>query len=66
MWRYDWACSYGRKSRAGELDQNQELNYAPIMKALLEINYQGFVGQEFIPTGNPLSSLKQAVELCDV
>ena len=50
----------------GELDDNQELNYAPIMKALLEINYQGFVGQEFIPTGNPLSSLKQAVELCDV
>lgn len=50
----------------GELDQNQELNYVPIMKALLEINYQGFVGQEFIPTGNPLASLKQAVELCDV
>jgi len=50
----------------GELDQKQELNYAPIMKALLEMNYQGFVGQEFIPTGNPLASLKQAVELCDV
>ena len=50
----------------GELDQNQELNYASIMKALLEMNYQGFVGQEFIPTGNPLASLKQAVELCDV
>ena len=50
----------------GELDQKQELNYAPVMKALLEINYQGFVGQEFIPTGNPLASLKQAVELCDV
>jgi hydroxypyruvate isomerase len=50
----------------GELDQNQELNYAPIMKALLAINYKGFVGQEFIPTGNPLSSLKQAVEMCDV
>ncbi|MGA1101101.1 MAG: TIM barrel protein, partial [Opitutales bacterium] len=50
----------------GELDQNQELNYVPIMKALLEMNYQGFVGQEFIPTGNPLASLKQAVALCDV
>src|SRR6056300_1868297 len=50
----------------GELDQNQELNYVPIMKALLEMNYQGFVGQELIPTGNPLASLKQAVELCDV
>ena len=36
------------------------------MKTLLDINYRGFVGQEFIPTGNPLESLKQAVEICDV
>lgn len=50
----------------GELNESQELNYAPIMKTLLDINYRGFVGQEFIPTGNPLESLKQAVEICDV
>ncbi|QDT97443.1 hydroxypyruvate isomerase family protein [Gimesia aquarii] len=50
----------------GELDQKQEINYPPIMQALQEIGYQGFVGQEFIPTRDPYQGLKQAVELCDV
>jgi len=50
----------------GELDDNQEINYPPIMRALLDINYTGFVGQEFIPTRDPLQGLTEAVELCDV
>lgn len=50
----------------GELDDAQEINYPPIMQALLEISYKGYVGQEFIPTGDPLAGLKQAVKLCDV
>jgi hydroxypyruvate isomerase len=49
-----------------EIDDSQEINYPPIMKALLEIGYQGFVGQEFIPTRDPLISLAHAVKLCDV
>lgn len=55
----------GNPGRA-ELDNRQEINYPPIMKALLEIGYEGYVGQEFIPTGDPLAGLKQAVALCDV
>ncbi|QDV51091.1 hydroxypyruvate isomerase family protein [Gimesia fumaroli] len=50
----------------GELDDKQEINYPAIMLALQEIGYQGFVGQEFIPTRDPYQGLKQAVELCDV
>jgi len=50
----------------GELDDKQEINYPPIMKKLVEVGYQGYVGQEFIPTGNPLAGLRQAVVLCDV
>jgi hydroxypyruvate isomerase len=50
----------------GELDDRQEINYPPIMEALVEIGYQGYVGQEFIPTGDPLAGLRQAVKLCDV
>lgn len=49
-----------------ELDETQEINYPPIMKALVEIGYQGFVGHEFIPTRDPLAGLTQAVQLCDV
>ncbi len=50
----------------GELDENQEINYAPCMKALLDIGYKGYVGQEFIATRDPLKGLTEAVELCDV
>jgi hydroxypyruvate isomerase len=55
----------GNPGRA-ELDDNQEILYPPIMRKLVEIGYAGFVGQEFIPTRDPLAGLKQAVELCDV
>ncbi len=49
---------------------DQELNYPAIMKALLEVGYRGFVGQEFIPraatkAGN-LEAIRSAVRLCDV
>jgi hydroxypyruvate isomerase len=50
----------------GELDMTQEIQYPPIMKKLLEIKYDGYVGQEFIPTRNPLEGLSEAVRLCDV
>jgi sugar phosphate isomerase/epimerase len=49
-----------------ELNDNQEINFPACMKALLEVGYKGYVGQEFIPTGNPLAGLIQAVTLCDV
>lgn len=56
----------GNPGRA-EIDETQEIYYPAIMKALLEVNYKGFVGQEFIPKSkNPLESLKKAVLTCDV
>jgi hydroxypyruvate isomerase len=50
----------------GELDDKQEIFYPPIMRALLEVGYKGWVGQEFIPTRDPYHGLHQAVSLCDV
>ncbi|MFN4261274.1 MAG: hydroxypyruvate isomerase family protein [Gemmataceae bacterium] len=50
----------------GELDDTQEINYPPILRKLVETGYTGYVGQEFIPTRDPLASLRQAVRLCDV
>ena len=55
----------GNPGRA-ELDDTQEINYPPIMRKLLALKYDGYVGQEFIPTRNPLEGLQQAVKLCDV
>ncbi len=37
----------------GELDDKQEIQYAPVMQKLVAIGYQGYVGHEFIPTRNP-------------
>ncbi|HEV3146232.1 MAG TPA: TIM barrel protein [Gemmataceae bacterium] len=50
----------------GELDDKQEINYPPIMRKLLDIQYKGYVGQEFIPTRDPLAGLREAVKWCDV
>ncbi|WP_210417806.1 TIM barrel protein [Bythopirellula goksoeyrii] len=50
----------------GELNNSQEINYPAVMHKLLELNYQGYVAQEFIPTGKPLEGLQEAVTLCDV
>lgn len=51
----------------GEIDESQELNYPPLMRALLEIGYTGFVGQEFIPTRpDKIASLADGVRRCDV
>lgn len=50
-----------------EIDGTQELNYPALMKALLDIKYDGFVGQEFIPTiPDKVASLAQGVQICDV
>jgi len=50
-----------------EIDETQELNYAAIMKAIVETGHQGHVSQEFIPARpDVLASLKQAVGICDV
>jgi hydroxypyruvate isomerase len=50
----------------GELNDKQEIQYPPVMQALLDVGYKGYVGQEFIPTGDPLAGLTQAVHTCDV
>jgi len=50
-----------------EIDDTQELNYAPIMKAIAETGFKGHVAQEFIPAKeDKIASLKQAVEICDI
>jgi len=50
----------------GELDDKQEINYKPIMEEIVSTGYTGYVGQEFVPTRDPVKGLKEAVVLCDV
>ena len=55
----------GNPGRA-ELNDAQEINYPACMQALVDVGYEGFVGQEFIPTGDPLAGLQEAIAACDV
>jgi len=50
----------------GELDDKQELNFKPIMQALIDVGYKGYVGHEYIPTRDAMTGLAEAVALCDV
>jgi hydroxypyruvate isomerase len=49
-----------------ELDDSQELQWPTIARAILETGYTGFFAHEFIPTRDPIASLREAVVLCDV
>jgi hydroxypyruvate isomerase len=49
-----------------EIDGTQELNYPAIVKAIVETGYKGYLGQEFLPKRDPVTSLAEAFRLCDV
>ncbi len=50
-----------------EIDENQELNYPAIMRAIVKTGYKGYVAQEFIPAApDKIASLRQAIGICDV
>ena len=49
-----------------EIDDTQELNYRRVMQAIADLGYTGYVAQEFVPKRDPLTSLKQAFDICDV
>jgi hydroxypyruvate isomerase len=49
-----------------ELDGTQEVQWDGVMRAIANTGFKGYVAHEFVPTGDPLESLRKAVDLCDV
>ena len=49
-----------------ELDENQEIYYPAVMRAIVETGYKGYVAHEYTPTRDAVKSLVQAVQACDV
>jgi len=49
-----------------EIDDTQELNWRTVAKAIVDTGYTGYFAHEFVPTRDPLTSLREAVALCDV
>ena len=59
---YHTAGNPGRR----DMDDTQELYYPPIVKAISETGYTGYVGHEFIPKGDIVQALETAFKLCEV
>jgi hydroxypyruvate isomerase len=49
-----------------ELDESQELNWRAVARAIVDTGFSGYLAHEFRPTRDPLTSLREAVALCDV
>ena len=49
-----------------EIDDTQELNYKAISRAIADLGFNGYFAHEFIPKRDPMTSLREAVELCTV
>jgi hydroxypyruvate isomerase len=49
-----------------EIDETQELYYPAIMRAIVKTGYKGYVAHEFVPKRDPITSLANAVRICDV
>jgi hydroxypyruvate isomerase len=49
-----------------ELDDTQELQWPPICRAIVESGFAGYLAHEFVPVRDPMTSLREAVVLCDV
>jgi len=49
-----------------ELDNTQEVQWDGVMRGIAETDFHGYVAHEFVPARDPLASLREAVELCDV
>jgi hydroxypyruvate isomerase len=49
-----------------EIDDSQELNWRAVMKAIADTGFTGYVAHEFVPTRDPLTSLQEAFNICNV
>ncbi len=65
-WDYIAHLHTGGVPGRNELDDTQELQWRTIAKWVADKGYQGYFAHEFIPTRDPLTSLREAVQLCNV
>ena len=63
-----WIAHYhtGGVPGRNEIDVSQELNYPAIARAIADTGFNGYFAHEFVPKRDPLTSLREAVALCEV
>jgi hydroxypyruvate isomerase len=47
-----------------EIDVTQEINYGAVLRAIAATEYRGYIGHEFVPTGDPAAALRDTFALC--
>jgi hydroxypyruvate isomerase len=48
------------------LDEAQEVNWRAIARTIADLKFQGYFAHEFVPQGDPLPALREAVRTCTV
>lgn len=63
-----WFAHYHTAGNPGrhDLDEDQEIYYPPVMQAIVRSGYEGYVGHEFGPKGDPIDALRATYAICDV
>ena len=49
-----------------DMDETQEIYYPAVMRAIADTDYDGYVGHEFMPKGEPLAAMQAAYDTCNV
>ena len=49
-----------------DLDEEQELYYPAIRRAIVATGYNGYLGHEFVPKGDPVAALGATFQTCDM
>jgi hydroxypyruvate isomerase len=49
-----------------EIDAGQELNYRPIAQAIVDLGFTGYFAHEYSPRKDAMTSLDEAIRICDV
>jgi hydroxypyruvate isomerase len=49
-----------------DLDDTQEVNWHAVAGAIADLDFQGYLAHEFVPRGDPLPALREAVRICTV
>ena len=49
-----------------DMDETQEIYYPPVMRAIADTDYDGYVGHEFMSKGDLFAALQAAHDLCAV
>lgn len=63
-----WIGHYHTAGNPGrhEIDASQEIHYPAIMRTIAATGYTDWIGQEFVPSGEPIAALRDAFARCQV